>query len=110
MHKIRTKYFVKEESYGVSKNFIERRPLCRPSLKACIAEINYKNSTYLGAYSFRYSEYSISMEYFGTVCRVLRGVAHQLTELPRDSRWRREQSYFNVKEQCSENTPLRTGQ
>ena len=53
------------------------------------------------------------MEYFGTVCRVLqinRGVAHLLTELPRDSRWRKEESYFNVKEQCSENTPLSTEQ
>ena len=63
---------------------------------------------------------SRSMEYFGTVCCVLQnmfwlfkinlGVAHLLTELPRDSRWRKEEWYFSAKEQCSENTPLRTEQ
>ena len=61
---------------------------------------------------------SRSMEYFETVCHDLqntfwlflinRGVAHLLTESPRDSKWRKEESYFSVKEQCSENTPFRT--
>ena len=77
------------------------------------------------AYSFRYSEYSehvldqwnISEQcaVFFRTCSgcskyVNRGVAHLLAELPRDSRWRKEESYFSVKEQCSEYTPFRTEQ